>query len=512
MIRFYIPLAALLLHLVTLRRYGYFRDELYFIACARHLAWGYVDQPPFVALAAWLATPFGYHLVALRFLPAVAAALASLVAIQIARDLGGGKFAQILAGVGVALLPAYLLLGNILTTTSFEALSWSLVVWLTIRVALGAGRESNEIDGRAWLLLALAVAFGLYGKYSMGLLVCALLAGLLATQERAVLRTRWFPVAAALCVVLVLPNLIWQWMHGWPFLEVIAGDAAHRHAFNTGLALETQNVATNAFAFASEQLVYTNPLSAPIWIAGLIAPFFWPKLCELRFVSVAFAALLIAAIALEAKGYYIIGIYGPLLAIGAVVVERAAAWLRGAVFVALATIAVLTLPLSIPVLPIQGFVYYTQVLGMTGHDGTPPKLVQPIYAEEFGWRRLAHDVAGYYYALPHAQQAKTAIYADTYADAAAIDFFGRTDALPPAIGSQNTYWLWGTHGYSGNTLLAVGASRIDVLKRYYRSCALLGTSNEPLKWVVEGPAPIYLCTQPTMPLDEIWPYLRWYGA
>jgi hypothetical protein len=507
-IRFYVPLAALLLHLITMWRYGYFRDELYFIACARHLAWGYVDQPPLVAFAAWLATPFGYHLFALRLLPALAAALASLVAIDIARILGGGKFAQALAGIGVALLPAYLLLGNLLTTTSFEALSWTLVVWLCVRLVI----LSEKAAGRTWIALAGSVAFGLYGKYSMGLLVGALLAGLLATQERSVLRTRWFPIAAALCLALVLPNLLWQWAHGWPFLAVIAGDAAHRHAFNTGLALETQNVLSNAMAFASEQFIYTNPLAAPVWIAGLLAPFTWPKLCELRFVSVAFAVLLVAAIALEAKGYYIIGIYGPLLAIGAVVVERAASWIRVTCATALVAVAIATMPLSIPVLPIHEFISYSEAIGMTGRDGHPPKLVQPIYAEEFGWRRLAHDVADYYYALPRAQQGETAIYADTYADAAAIDFFGRIDALPPAIGSQNTYWLWGTHGYSGNTLLAVGASRIDILKQYYRSCTLLGTSDEPLKWVVEGPAPIYLCTQPTMPLERIWPHLKWYGA
>jgi len=302
MIRFYVPLATLLLHLLTLSRYGYFRDELYFIACARHLAWGYVDQPPLVPFAAWLAGPFAYHLIALRLLPALAAALASLVAIQIARDLGGGRFAQLLAGVSVALLPAYLLLGNILTTTSFEALSWTLVIYLVI---LSVAREASEVEGRGtaatWLLLACAVTFGLYGKFSMGLLVVALLIGLLLTSERSVLRTRWFPISAALSLVLVLPNLIWQWSHGWPFLEVIAGDAAHRHAFNTGLVLETQNLATNTFAFISEQLVYTNPLSAPIWLAGLVASFAWPKLRELRFLSVAYIFLLIAAIVLKRR-------------------------------------------------------------------------------------------------------------------------------------------------------------------------------------------------------------------
>ncbi len=490
-----IALVAFLAHFGTAWRYGYFRDELYFIACGRHLAWGYVDQPPLVALAAWLAQPAHDALLALRVLPCLAAALTAYVAVQIARELGGGRFAQWLAGVAVALTPAYLLLGNVLTTTSFEPLSWILVVWCAMR--------------RWWLPLAAAATFGLYGKYSMALLLLALLIGLLLTKERRDLATPWLAICAAITFVLVLPNLWWQAAHGWPFFAVLQGDAAHRHAFNNGWLLESQSLVSNAWSFASEQLVYTNPLAAPVWLCGLIAPFTWQRLRGLRFISLAYVVLFIAAVALEAKGYYIIGIYGALLAIGAVVVERAMAWLRVALFAALAATAIATMPLSIPVLPIGGFIGYSQALGLTG-QGADAHVIQPIYAEQFGWDRLARDVAGVYNALP--DRANVAIYADTYADAGAIDFFGPAYGLPSAIGSQNSYWLWGTHGYSGNTIIAIGATRIDLVKQYYRTCTLVRSSNEPLKWVVEGPAPIFVCTNPTMPLDQIWPHLRWYGA
>ena len=493
-----IALAAFALHLSTAWRYGYFRDELYFIACGRHLAWGYVDQPPLVALVAWLAQPANDGLIALRLLPCLAAGLTTYVAIQIARDLGGGRFAQWLAGIAVALTPAYLLLGNILTTTSFEPLSWTLVIWLCMR--------------RHWLALAAAASFGLYGKYSMALLLVALLIGLLVNKERRVLATPWLASAAAIAGIIMLPNLWWQAAHGWPFLAVLQGDAAHRHAFNNGWLLESQNLAGNAISFATEQLVYTNPLAAPVWLCGLIAPFAWTRLRELRFVSIAYIVLFAAAVMLEAKGYYIIGVYGALLAVGSVVVERTAVWLRSALFVALSATALATMPFSIPVLPIDGFITYSRVLGLTGRDGGPPRLIQPIYAEEFGWDRLASDVTSVYEALPASTRAATAIYADTYADAGAIDFFGPSHGLPSAISSQNSYWLWGTHGYNGKSMIAIGASRIDLLRQYYRSCRLVRTSDEPLKWVVEGPAPIYLCTEPTLPLDQVWPHLRWYGA
>jgi hypothetical protein len=504
MIAVAIALAALLLHVGTAWRYGYFRDELYFIACGRHLSWGYVDQPPLVALAAWLALPAHDALLALRVLPALSAALCVYVSVQIARDLGGGRFAQWFTGIAVALTPAYLLLGNVLTTTSFEPLSWTLVVWCCIRLV--------RTNGAAyWIVLAAFATFGLYGKYSMALLLATLLLGTILTPQRRMLRSFW-PIACALIVAIaMLPNLIWQASHGWPFFSVLQGDVAHRHAFNNGWLLESRNVVANALSFATEQLLYTNPVAAPIWICGLVAPFAWPRLRELRFVSIAYLVLFAAAVLLDAKGYYVIGIYASLLAIGAVTIERATGWIRTTLFAAVTIVALATLPLSIPVLPVEGFVAYSQALGLTAR-GPQAHLVQPIYAEQFGWRRLARDVASVYAELPPNVRRTTAIYADTYADAGAIDFFGPEFGLPNAIGSQNSYWLWGTRDYDGQTLIAIGATRFDLLAHYYHSCRLVRTSDEPLKWVVEGPAPIYLCTGPTLPLAQMWPHLRWYGA
>jgi hypothetical protein len=494
--------AASLIHAATAWRYGYFRDELYFIACAKHLAWGYVDQPPLVAIAAWLAAPFGYHLLALRALPILAAGLTVYVALRIVRELGGGPYAEGLTAITVTFAPAYLALGNLLTTSSFENLSWTLLAWLSIRLV------RDGATPRTWIAIAATLAFGLYGKYSIGLLAVALLLGILSTRERRVLATPWLAACAALATLLVFPNLLWQAQHAWPFLQVVAGDAAHRHAFNNGLVLESRNFAANTLAYLGEQAIYTNPLAAPVWLAGVIAPFAWERLRALRFLSCAFAIALVAAIALEAKGYYTAGIYATFFALGSTVLEQAATWLRSLAAIAIGAVAVATLPLSLPVLTVDGFIAYSQLLGVTSRS--QPHLIQPLYAEEFGWDALARDVAAVYDALP--DKGRVAVYADTYADAGAIDFFGPRYGLPQAIGSQNTYWLWGPRDYDGARTIAVGASRIDVLKRYYRSCVLVRTSTEPLKWVVEGPSPIYLCTGPSLPLREIWPHLRWYGA
>jgi len=502
-----LAILALLVHAATAWRYGYFRDEFYFIACSKHLAWGYVDQPPLVAVAAWLAAPAGYRLLELRVLPICAAALTVYLAVRLTGELGGGRYAQTLAGVATLSMPAYLVLGNILTTSSFEPFFWTLALYLTIRMVRAPRRAAMW-----WPAIGTAVALGAYAKYSMLLPAAGIVAGLGLTGQRRFLRSRYVIFAGAIALVLIAPNLVWQAIHGWPIFEVLRGDVAHRHAFQNGMALEYRSLSANVAAFALEQVLYTNPAAVPIWLAGAIAPFRLAALRDLRFVTVAYVVVFATAAVFSAKGYYVVGFYATLLAIGSVALEKAVAGLRLLIVALLAVVATAALPLSLPVLPISNLIAYTKLFGLTGRNGTPARLIQPVFAEELGWQRLARDVARVYFELPPSLRRRTAIYADTYGDAGALDFFGPQYGLPPVISSQNNYYLWGTRGYDGSTLVAIGATRIDRLRRYYRSVALVATSNEPYRWIAEGPAPIYLCRDPVAPLWEIWPNLRWYGA
>jgi 4-amino-4-deoxy-L-arabinose transferase-like glycosyltransferase len=335
-------LIAVLAHTATAWRYGYFRDELYFIACSKHLAWGYVDQPPLVAIAARLAAPAGYQLVVLRALPILAAALTVYLGVRLTRELGGGRFAQALAGTATLAMPAYLLLGNTLTTTSFEPFFWTLTLYLAVRLVRAPASETPSW----WGALAVCVAFGAYAKYSILLLVCGIAIGLLATPQRAVLRSAYAIYAIGLATAILSPNITWQASHGWPIFEVLRGDVTHRHAFQNGLLLESYDVLANAPAFALEQLLYTNPFAAPIWIAGAIAPLRIAALRDLRFVTIAYVAVFAAALALDAKGYYIVGFYAVLFAIGAVAVERWAGAARAALLAALVVVAIAAQPLS----------------------------------------------------------------------------------------------------------------------------------------------------------------------
>ncbi|HEY5256830.1 MAG TPA: glycosyltransferase family 39 protein [Candidatus Baltobacteraceae bacterium] len=499
-------LAATLLHAFAALRYGYYRDELYFIACAQHLAWGYPDQPPLVAVTAWLAGPFGYALLAVRGFPILAAGGAVAATCLVARELGGNRIAVVLAGLLALLLPTSLFLGSTLTTTSFEPLTWTLAIWLVLRIARGD-------DSRLWYAVAVVTAFSLYGKYSIVLLLVALKIGLLLTPQRRILYDRRLIAACVLALVLVLPNLMWQISHGLPFLAVMHEDIVGRQAFNSGVSFESADLVRNAGLFLGEQLLFANLFALPIWILGVVALLRGGSFSAARFLGVAFLVLLVIALALAAKGYYIAGVYPALCAVGAV--WLASLRLRWPVRV-LGSVAVVGgiafAPMFAPFLDVSGLIAYQAALGIPPARANPPHFVQPLFAEEFGWNELARRVGKAYADLSAATRARTAIFADTYGDAAALDFYGPRYGLPPAISGQNAYYDWGPRNYDGSTVIAIGASQQVQLRAVFRHVTLIETYLHPDRWSAEGPTPIWLCTDPIAPLAQLWPRFKWYGA
>jgi 4-amino-4-deoxy-L-arabinose transferase-like glycosyltransferase len=209
-----IATVKLLLHLFTDRNYGYFVDELYYLSCARHLAWGYVDQPPLIAFVTWLVSALlGDSLSTIRLLPAVSGAVRILLTGLITRELGGRRFAQGLAALCVLLAPGFLALDHFLTMNTFEPLFWMGCAWLVIRMI----RSGNT---RLWLWFGLLAGAGLENKYSMAMFGFGVVAGLLLTEQRRLLQTKWLWIGGAVAFLLFLPNVLWNIQHGFPFLEL----------------------------------------------------------------------------------------------------------------------------------------------------------------------------------------------------------------------------------------------------------------------------------------------------
>lgn len=210
-----ITAAKLLLHLATASRYGYFGDELYFLACGEHLDWGYVDQPPLIALVAWLVRhTLGTSLLAVRLPSALAGAALTLLTGLLARELGGGRFAMGLSAAASALAFVYVVMHYLFTMNAYEPLFWTGCAFIVVRIV-------KTGDQKLWLWFGLIAGLGLQNKYSMAVYGLGLVVGVLLAPERRALRQPWIWLGGAVAALVFLPNLIWNVQHGWPFFELM---------------------------------------------------------------------------------------------------------------------------------------------------------------------------------------------------------------------------------------------------------------------------------------------------
>jgi 4-amino-4-deoxy-L-arabinose transferase-like glycosyltransferase len=204
------------IHLSNPGGYGFFIDELYFMACGQHLSWGYVDMPPLTAAQAWAARAlFGDSLLAIRIFPAAAAAGLLILTGAIVRQLGGGRFAQVLAALAVLLAPFNLSFGSYMSMNSIEPLLWMGCALILIRMV-----QTGQL--RLWLWFGVLAGIGLENKDTMLLFGFAMIAGLMLTPERRLMASRWFIFGGLVAFAIFLPNLIWQIQHHFPHLEMLA--------------------------------------------------------------------------------------------------------------------------------------------------------------------------------------------------------------------------------------------------------------------------------------------------
>ncbi len=499
-----IPVAAALVtlavHLAGNPHYGFFRDELYFIVCGFHPAWGYVDQPPVAPLLAAGSQLFGHSLFLLRAVPALFAAAGVYATCLLVIELGGGAFAQILAALAT-------LFANVLMSFGMKVGPDMVGLWLWPLAALYVLRITKGGDPRLWLGAGAAIGVSLESKYSVAFFAAALIAGLALTPQRRVLASRWFAAGVALAVAIALPNFIWQAAHGFPMWELL------RNGQNG------KNLVASPQLYLFQQLLLTNLFLSPIWIAGLVW-LLWNRTA--RFLGYAYVVLTILMIVLRAKHYYAGDIYPILMAAGGVAIEagtRRRVWLQG-VLVAVAVVAGLFfLPFSLPVLSEPAMLRYTAFVGGALHvqrstmqtERFRTSALPEDWADMHGWPELAATVARIYHALRPRERAQAAIVASNYGEAAAIDFFGPANGLPPALSGHNNYWLWGPRGYSGNVVIDVnGDCGRDSFPGLFRSARLVTRSDPP--WVIsyEQNIPIMLCTGIRTPLAQLWPSLKTY--
>lgn len=491
-----LALVKFFIQMLAANHYGIFRDELYYIACSRHLAWGYVDHPPLIAFTTWFAVHvFGPSLFGLRLLPALAGALLVVMTAAISAELGGGRTAQSIAAASVIPVPVYLMLHHWLTMNAFEPLLWTGLL-------LAALRMVNRSDPRYWVAIGVLTGLGLENKYSMLLPLAGLLLGLLCSRQRFLLRSRWLWVGVVVALVLFLPNLLWLVQHDFPFLEF------ERHSRLSGSRIERAPL-----VFIADQAVLMNPLLMPLWLAGLAWLLVARKARDYRWLGLASLTVFVILMLLKAKNYYVGPIYPALFAAGAVALERATfrrgLWLPSCYMAAVFVAGLLLAPFSLPVLPVEQFLAYQRIAGGFNPiriERLEPGLLPQQFADEFGWEEMVRKTAYVYASLPEAEREQTAIFANNYGEAAAIDFFGPRYGLPPAIGKHVTYWLWGPRDYSGQTVIVLGSDGRGDREVFRRVEAKEAVGSPYVRR--EERFHIYLCRDPRITLASLWPRLK----
>ena len=479
------------LHLAVAARYDFFRNELYFIICGRHPAFGYVDQPPLVPLLAAATQVFGNNLFLLR-LPAVLAATALVpVTAALARTLGGDARAALVAAIAAAIAPGLGAITSNLGTATFEPLGWTLCAYFLLRAT-----EHDDLGALLWA--GLVAGLSLEAKYGIAVWLVGLSAGAIVAGRARILGTRNFWLAVFITVAIGGPSLVWQAAEGWPFLAIIAHHNEEGAYFNG-----------SPLRFFFTQTLAMNILLAPLWLGGLIAPFAMKNLKPARILATAFVVSAVAIFLAHGKDYYLFPAFPPLFAAGGVAAERLNRWLRGVWLVLAVANSALIAPLMLPILPPPALERMIKRIGAPKPNeaaGIGAKITQ-VFSDEFAWRDLEAKTASVYRGLTAADRANTAIFASNYGEAAAIDFFGRADGLPTASSGQNQYFLWGPQKANPSVLIVINGDppRWQSLCRSLTQAATFGA---PYAMPYEDNRPIFLCRGLRSPLARIWPELK----
>jgi hypothetical protein len=491
--------ATVLIHFLTNGAYGYFRDELYFMACGEHLSWGYVDLPPMVAaIARFSRATMGDSLFSIRFFPALAGGATVALTGVFAWELGGGLFAQFLAMLTAMVAPIFLGLDTILTMNAFDPIFWMGCAWALIRIIKSG-------DPRWWLMFGISAGLGLENKESIVFFGGCVLVALMLTPQRKVIFNRWLLLGGLVALVLAMPTVIWQALHHFPMYEELSNVKG-----------SNKNTPLTMLSFFTGQLVQLNPFSAPIWIGGLYYFLLAERGKPFRFFGFTYILLWIAFVVLRGKVYYIAPMYPLMIGVGAVFLEgvTASIW-RPLIRYALPAIVLITgiliSPNAIPVLPVDTFIRYQQALGVKGPKTETSALADlpQLYADMFGWEEMTAKVADVYQSLTPAQQHETAIYAQNYGEAGAIDFFGPRYGLPKAISGHLAYFIWGPRDKgSAQILIAINGEEDDYRRAFgsVERVAMVGTKYS----IPHEHVPIFLCRDPKQPLSELWPRTKLY--
>jgi 4-amino-4-deoxy-L-arabinose transferase-like glycosyltransferase len=483
--------AKLAFHLATNGQYGFHRDELQTLSDSHHLDWGFVAYPPltpFFAHVEWLL--FGNSLIGFRSFAAMAQSIVFVVTGLIARRLGGGRAAMLLAAFAVALSPVSLSASSLLMYVTFDFLCFVLLAYFVVR-------RIESGDARWWIAIGAIVGVGMMTKYTMAFFALGLVAGVFLTPLRADLRGKWPWLGLALAVLVFLPNLLWLARHDFitlTFLQFI-------HARDVRIGR------TGGF-WIDQIKIAANFATVPFWLAGLWFLFFAEAGRRWRILGWMAVVPCVIFVFAKGRGYYAAPLYPMLIAAGSVQwqhwLDRRSLRMRRVGWAASAALL------------LCGLVVLRACLPLAAVNSPHWALINELngdFREEFGWPELTREVARIWNSLTPAERAQGGLWVSNYGEAGALELYGPQYGLPPVISAVNSFWLRGPPAVTPQTLVVVGSQRRD-LEKYCTSVELAGhTGNDAhvANEETERHPDIFVCRGPIKPLDAVWPKLLEFG-
>lgn len=417
-------------------RFGFHRDEVYFIAASKRLSPSYVDFQPVVPLLVRAEQAvFGDALLGLRLIPALAGAAVVLLAASIARELGGGRRAQLLAAFAGLVVPLLLGMNTTLNTVSLETPAWMLVAFVLTRLL-------RTDDPRWWVPLGATIALALLVKFTVLAYLAGLAVAIVASPLRKHFRTPWPWIGGLVIAAALAPSVLWQASHDWAVLEFV------RHQGTGGRVLGLGG----RLGFLVSLVILPGPVALWLWIPGLRG--LWRDQ-RFRALAIAHAVAFLVLLAASGKGYYAAPGIAVLLAAGGWAVDaRGPRWSPRALSIALLVNLLIPLPLLLPVVP-------TSVLRNSEDIAQATEL-----SERIGWEDMARTVSTVYRSLPADEQRRAVVIGSNYTIPAVMEFYAKRHPLPPAGSGHNSAYLWKPHAGPDRVAITVGFDERRV-KRFY---------------------------------------------
>ncbi|HNY27476.1 MAG TPA: glycosyltransferase family 39 protein [Candidatus Sumerlaeota bacterium] len=485
------------LEVLTAQTFGFHPDEYYYFACAYHPAFGYVDHPAFIAWITRISLLFGNSAYTLHLFPALAGVATLMVTAATCIKLGGGRFAAFLSVLSILTGMYYWVVFGFVSMNAYD------ILWITLAAYCALCILESPSLGR-WLLLGLIIGIGANTKTTMFIFAVSLILGLLLSKERRLLKTLppYFTILIALA--LSAPFLYWQFANGCPTLEFIRNVSS------------SKNLVVSPPQFLLQIVLATGVFTAPIWMTGIATLLRSSGAIPTRALGIGILLFFLIYLTNHSKFYYILPAFPFLFAAGSVAIEHGLEqrhnWIRVGLLLLLSSWIIVQLPLGVPLLPMEAFASYLQIMRLSrqmkteDHPSAQAEHVKGIpdyFGQRIGAREFVATVARVYHSLPEPEKADCAIFGKTYAFAGMVDFFGPEFGLPKAISAHNNYWLWGPREYSGETLLVCDNSEKGYIQKF-ESVEILAEYEFPYREDNFRVLKILCCRHPKKPLADLW--------